>query len=82
LKSALDDDGVSLISCPVDYTENLRLIDRLGQLDEALSSEHPSACFQSVPGTSGIHSSCFVHSWLNRRKRGRQMSDQCQTSPK
>ena len=25
LKSALDDDGVSIISCPVDYSENLRL---------------------------------------------------------
>jgi acetolactate synthase I/II/III large subunit len=36
LKAALDDDGVSLISCPVDYSENLRLTDRLGQLDEIL----------------------------------------------
>jgi acetolactate synthase I/II/III large subunit len=36
LKAALDDDGVSLISCPVDYSENLRLTDRLGQLDETL----------------------------------------------
>jgi acetolactate synthase I/II/III large subunit len=36
LKVALDDDGVSLISCPVDYSENLRLTDRLGELDEAL----------------------------------------------
>lgn len=36
LKTALDDDGVSLISCPVDYSENLRLTDRLGQLDETL----------------------------------------------
>lgn len=36
LKKALDDDGVSIISCPVDYSENLRLTDRLGQLDESL----------------------------------------------
>ena len=36
LRAALDDDGVSLISCPVDYSENLRLIDRLGELDETL----------------------------------------------
>jgi acetolactate synthase-1/2/3 large subunit len=36
LKTALDDDGVSLISCPVDYSENLRLTERLGQLDETL----------------------------------------------
>jgi acetolactate synthase-1/2/3 large subunit len=36
LRTALDDDGVSLISCPVDYSENLRLTDRLGELDETL----------------------------------------------
>ncbi|SOJ52894.1 Acetolactate synthase [Mycobacterium simulans] len=36
LKAALDDDGVTLISCPVDYSENLRLTDRLGELDETL----------------------------------------------
>lgn len=36
LKAALDDDGVSLISCPVDYSENLRLTERLGQLDSTL----------------------------------------------
>ncbi len=36
LKAALEDDGVSMISCPVDYSENLRLTDRLGQLDETL----------------------------------------------
>jgi acetolactate synthase I/II/III large subunit len=36
LKTALADDGVSLIACPVDYSENLRLTDTLGQLDEAL----------------------------------------------
>ncbi|KAA8961789.1 acetolactate synthase large subunit [Mycobacterium sp.] len=34
LRAALDDDGVSLISCPVDYAENLRLTERLGQLDD------------------------------------------------
>ncbi|MGH3525595.1 MAG: thiamine pyrophosphate-dependent enzyme, partial [Mycobacterium sp.] len=32
LRAALADDGVSLISCPVDYSENLRLTDRLGLL--------------------------------------------------
>jgi acetolactate synthase-1/2/3 large subunit len=36
LKAALDNDGVSLINCPVDYSENLRLTDRLGELDETL----------------------------------------------
>ncbi|HZA09295.1 acetolactate synthase large subunit [Mycobacterium sp.] len=36
LKAALDDDGVSLIACPVDYSENLRLTDTLGHLDEVL----------------------------------------------
>jgi acetolactate synthase-1/2/3 large subunit len=36
LKAALDDDGVSLICCPVDYSENLRLTNRLGELDETL----------------------------------------------
>src|SRR4029450_6123713 len=33
LKKALADDGVSLIACPVDYSENLRLPDPLGPLD-------------------------------------------------
>ncbi|WAC91259.1 acetolactate synthase large subunit [Mycobacterium sp. Aquia_213] len=36
LRAALDEDGVSLICCPVDYSENLRLTDRLGELDETL----------------------------------------------
>jgi acetolactate synthase-1/2/3 large subunit len=36
LKEALADDGVSVIACPVDYSENLRLTDTLGQLDETL----------------------------------------------
>ncbi|HEY7053263.1 MAG TPA: acetolactate synthase large subunit [Mycobacterium sp.] len=36
LKAALDDDGVSLIACPVDYSENLRLTERLGHLEETL----------------------------------------------
>jgi acetolactate synthase I/II/III large subunit len=36
LKAALDGDGVSVITCPVDYSENLRLTDRLGQLDDTL----------------------------------------------
>jgi acetolactate synthase-1/2/3 large subunit len=36
LRTALADDGVSIITCPVDYSENLRLTDRLGQLDGTL----------------------------------------------
>jgi acetolactate synthase-1/2/3 large subunit len=36
LKEALADDGVSLIACPVDYSENLRLTETLGHLDETL----------------------------------------------
>jgi acetolactate synthase-1/2/3 large subunit len=32
LREALADDGVSVISCPVDYRENVRLTDRLGEL--------------------------------------------------
>jgi acetolactate synthase-1/2/3 large subunit len=36
LTDALAADGVTLISCPVDYSENLGLIQRLGRLDEPL----------------------------------------------
>jgi acetolactate synthase-1/2/3 large subunit len=36
LRAALADGGVSIIACPVDYSENLRLTDRLGELDAAL----------------------------------------------
>lgn len=36
LRTALDDDGVSPIRSPVDYSENLRLTDQLGELDETL----------------------------------------------
>ena len=32
LREALDDDTVSVIACPVDYPENMRLTDRLGEL--------------------------------------------------
>jgi len=32
LREALDSNGVSIIACPVDYTENLRLTNRLGDL--------------------------------------------------
>ncbi|MET8896207.1 acetolactate synthase large subunit [Streptomyces albogriseolus] len=32
LRRALDDEGVWVIACPVDYSENLRLTDRLGSL--------------------------------------------------
>jgi acetolactate synthase-1/2/3 large subunit len=33
LRQALDDDGVSVIACPIDASENLRLTDRLGTLE-------------------------------------------------
>ncbi|MGP4015771.1 acetolactate synthase large subunit [Saccharopolyspora sp. 5N708] len=36
LRTALDDPGVSIIACPVDYSENLRLTQRLGDLDTTL----------------------------------------------
>lgn len=36
LREALAGDGVSVIACPVDYSENLRLTDRLGALTEPL----------------------------------------------
>lgn len=36
LRGALEEDGVSIIACPVDYSENLRLTDALGQLDAPL----------------------------------------------
>ncbi|TCT42886.1 acetolactate synthase large subunit [Martelella mediterranea] len=36
LKKALAEDGVSVITCPVDYSENTRLTDRLGELTAAL----------------------------------------------
>jgi acetolactate synthase-1/2/3 large subunit len=32
LREALDHEGVSVIDCPVDYSENLKLTERLGQL--------------------------------------------------
>jgi acetolactate synthase-1/2/3 large subunit len=37
LKSALADDTVSVIACPVDYSANAELIRSLGDLDESLS---------------------------------------------
>jgi len=36
LREALAGDGVSIIACPVDYSENLRLTERLGEVDAAL----------------------------------------------
>ncbi|HZZ46403.1 MAG TPA: acetolactate synthase large subunit [Pseudonocardia sp.] len=36
LEEALASGGVSIIACPVDYSENLRLTDRLGELTEPL----------------------------------------------
>jgi acetolactate synthase I/II/III large subunit len=36
LRKALDDDAVSVIAVPVDYTENARLVERLGALAEPL----------------------------------------------
>jgi acetolactate synthase-1/2/3 large subunit len=33
LRRTLDDDAVSVVACPVDYTENARLIERLGALE-------------------------------------------------
>ena len=37
LRAALDDDTVSIIACPVDYSANSDLIASLGELDESLS---------------------------------------------
>ena len=37
LRSALADDTVSVIACPVDYTANTELIRTLGGLDDSLS---------------------------------------------
>jgi acetolactate synthase I/II/III large subunit len=36
LKSALEDDTVSVITCPVDYSQNMELTDKLGLVTEAL----------------------------------------------
>lgn len=36
LREGLASDGVTVINCPVDYRENLRLTERLGALDDAL----------------------------------------------
>jgi acetolactate synthase-1/2/3 large subunit len=36
LREGLGSDGVTVISCPVDYRENLRLTERLGELTDAL----------------------------------------------
>lgn len=37
LRAALEDDTVSVIACPVDYSANSALIESLGELDESLS---------------------------------------------
>jgi acetolactate synthase I/II/III large subunit len=36
LQRALADDALSIIACPVDYSENMRLTDKLGKLTEAI----------------------------------------------
>jgi acetolactate synthase-1/2/3 large subunit len=36
LQQAVAEDGVSVIACPVDYRENMKLTDRLGELTIAL----------------------------------------------
>jgi acetolactate synthase-1/2/3 large subunit len=36
LKEALEHDGVSVITCPVDYSENTKLTDHLGALTQAI----------------------------------------------
>jgi acetolactate synthase I/II/III large subunit len=36
LKSAVEDNVISVIACPVDYSENMKLTDKLGRLTEAL----------------------------------------------
>jgi acetolactate synthase-1/2/3 large subunit len=36
LRTALEDEAVSVIACPVDYTENARLVERLGALTESI----------------------------------------------
>lgn len=36
LRAGLASDGVTVIDCPVDYRENMRLTDRLGRLDDTL----------------------------------------------
>ena len=36
LNSALEDDAVSVIACPVDYSENMELTEKLGSLTDAL----------------------------------------------
>ena len=35
LKSAFEDNAISVITCPVDYSENMELTDKLGRLTEA-----------------------------------------------
>ena len=36
LRNALDEGGVNVIACPVDYAENARLVERLGAQEQAL----------------------------------------------
>ena len=36
LKLALNDNAVSVIVCPVDYSENIKLTDKLGHLTESI----------------------------------------------
>jgi hypothetical protein len=35
-KAGLNHDSVSVVACPVDYSENTKLTDRLGSLTQAL----------------------------------------------
>ena len=64
LKAALDDDGVSLIACPVDYSENLRLTDTLGQLGRdavvSLVRERELMC-ETERSSSTSYSACESH---------------------
>ena len=36
LRKALNEEGVSIIACPVDYSENMKLVDKLGALTDPL----------------------------------------------
>ena len=41
LKQALAEDTVSVIACPVDYSENTKLTDKLGHLSQRLEDQEP-----------------------------------------
>ena len=56
LKEALAYEGVSIVTCPVDCSENIRLTDRLGELTDP--NKH--SCQWGVPRTGSSYASSII----------------------